>query len=352
MFTYTQPIEEMETRLGPQERVLMLSQKIPFPGKRGLKGRIVAKEIDIARAEYELALRNLATAVKKAFYDLYYIDKATVLAKENDAVLEYFAEVSRVNYGLDTSGLDELVRSRKMSAKASLDLIMLADMREGALARINILLYRDPENPIQALEEPQPRPFEYSREELYGWAVANYEALKIAGLKVEKSELQTRLAKYKYLPDFKIGPNYSEIGDPRMPVTDGGKDAVAVTFGINIPIWFSKNRAAVNQTRIDREKNLMEMGAVLSEIENEVKMAYFNLTNAERIVKLYGESLIPEAKESLGFAEARYKNGKEMLGRILETQSLWINFRLVYYRAFADYLKSIAELERLTARDL
>jgi outer membrane protein TolC len=352
MLTYTYTVEEIETRLGPVNSMLMLSQKIPFPGKLGLKGRIVEKEIDIAKTEYDLVLRNLSTVVKKAFYELYYIDKATVLAKENDAVLEYFAEVSRVNYGLDTSGLDELVRSRKMSAKASLDLIMLDDMREGALARINTLLNLDPESPIGPLEEPRLRSFEYSLDELYRWAVTNYEALKIAGLKVEKSELQTRLSKYKYLPDFRIGLNYSEIGDPPMAVTDAGRDAVAVTFGINIPIWFSKNRAAVNQSNINRERSLMEKGAVLSELENEVKRVYFNLTSAERIVKLYGESLIPEARESLGFAEARYKTGKEMLGRILETQSLWINFRLVYYRAFANYLKSVAELERLTAREL
>ena len=69
-------------------------------------------------------------------------------------------------------------------------------------------------------------------------------------------------------------------------------------------------------------------------------------------MKLYGETLVPEAKESLEFAEARYKSGEEMLGRLLETQSLWINFRLVYYRSLADYLKSIAELERLTAKEL
>lgn len=351
MLTYTYPVEPIETRLGPVDSVLMLSQKIPFPGKLGLKGRIVATEIDIAKTEYELALRNLAAAMKKAFYDLYYIDKATVLAKENDAVLEYFAEVSRVNYGLDTSGLDELVRSRKLSAKASLDLIMLGDMREGALARINTLLNLDPENPIGPLEELELKAFVHSREELYRWAVTNHEALKIAGLKVRKSELQTRLSRYKYLPDFRIGLNYSEIGDPRMPVTDGGRDAVAVTFGVNIPIWFSKNRAAVDQSKIENEKSLMEKGAVLTELENDIKRVYFNLINAERIVKLYGESLIPEAEESLGFAEARYKIGKEMLGRILETQSLWINFRLVYYRAFVDYLKSVAELERLTARE-
>jgi outer membrane protein TolC len=352
MLTYLHPLDPVETRLGPQDSMLMLSQKIPFPGKLGLKGRIALKETDIARTEYEFALRNLTTAVKKAFYELYYIDKATVLAKENDAVLKYFAEVSRANYGLDTSELDELVRSQKLSADASLKLIMMEDMREGAVARLNTFLNLAPDNHIELLEELKPEPFAHTRADLYRWAVANHEALKIAGLRVELGELKTSLSKYGYLPDFRLGVNYSEIGEPPMAVADAGRDAVAVTFGVNIPIWFKKNRAAVARSNIESEKRLMEKRAVLNELENEIKKVYFNMMNAERIVKLYGESLIPEAKESLGFAEARYKTGKEMLGRILETQSMWINFRLVYYRAFADYLKSIAEMERLTAREL
>ncbi|MFQ5585358.1 MAG: TolC family protein [Thermodesulfobacteriota bacterium] len=352
MLMYIQPVREIETRLGPQERVIALNQKIPFPGKLGLKGDIVTKEIEIARTEYEKALRDLTTGIKKVYYELYYIDKAIELARENDAVLDYFAEVSRTNYGLSVSQLDELVRAQKLSAKASLDLIRFSDMRSSVVARLNTLLFRPQDYPVGKAEEPEVKSFHHSLDELMAWGVENYEELTIAGLKVEKGDLEKDLSRYSYLPNFQIGVNYSQIGAPPMPVTDAGEDAVAVTFGINIPIWFSKNRAAVNQAGINREKIFIEKYAVTNELENNIKRVYFNLTNSERIVKLYGETLVPEARESVEFAEARYKSGEEMLGRLLETQSLWINFRLVYYRSLADYLKSIAELERLTAREL
>jgi outer membrane protein TolC len=352
MFAYTQPFQEIETRLGPQERVIALNQKIPFPGKLGLKGDIVTKEIEIARTEYEKALRDLTTGIKKVYYELYYIDKAIELSRENDAVLDYFAEVSRTNYGLSVSQLDELVRAQKLSAKASLDLIRFRDMRSSVVARVNTLLFRPQDYPVGKVEEPGLKSFHHSLDELMAWGVENYEELKIAGLKVEKGDLEKDLSRYSYLPNFQIGVNYSQIGDPPMPVTDAGEDAVAVTFEINIPIWFSKNRAAVSQASINREKSFVEKYAVTNELENNIKRVYFNLTNLERIVKLYGETLVPEARESLEFAEARYKSGEEMLGRLLETQSMWINFRLVYYRSLADYLKSIADLERLTAKAL
>lgn len=353
MLMYTQPIREIETRLGPQERVIALSQRIPFPGKLGLKGEIVTKEIEIAKTGYEKAVRALTAEVKKAYYDLFYIDSAIKLAKENDAVLDYFAQVSRANYGLSVSQLDELVRAQTLSAKASLDLIRLDDMRTSVVARLNTLLFRPEDTPVPKADEPELRPFTYSLDELKGWARENYEELRIAGLNVEKSELEKKLAGYSYLPNFNIGVNYSQIGDPpNALIPDAGEDAYAITFGINIPIWLSRNRAAVSQASIDREKSFVEKDAVANELDNELKRVYFNLTNSFRIVKLYGETLVPEAKESLGFAEARYKNGEEMIGRLLETQSLWINFRLVYLRSLSDYFKSIAELERLSGREL
>ncbi len=352
MLTYTEPIREIETRLGPQERMVGLSQAVPFPGKLGLKGEIVAREIEIARIRYEKALRELAARVKREYYELYYIDKAIELAGENEAVLGYFAEVSRSNYGLSVSQLDELVRAQKMSADASLSLITLDKVRQGVVARLNTLLYRPPDHPVGRVEEPELKPFTHSQDDVMALALENFEGLKMAELRLRKSELEGSLARYSYLPDFRIGVNYSQIGDPPAQIADAGEDAYSVTLGMNLPIWFGKKRAAVSQAGVERQRQLMEKNAVTNALQNDVQRIYSDLRNSERVVELYGNRLVPEARESLEFAEARYRTGEEMLGRLLETQSLWLNFRLVYYRSFADYLKSIAELEVLTSSEL
>ncbi|GMR04187.1 MAG: TolC family protein [Thermodesulfobacteriota bacterium] len=349
---YTEPIRETETRLGPQDRVFSLSQKFPFPGKLGLKGDIVNKEVDIARTRYEKTERDLRAEVKKTFYELFFVDMAIGLDKENNAVLDYFFELSRLNYGLSVSELDELVRAEKSSAKATFDLLKIEDMREAMVARLNTLLDRPPATPVPTVEEPDFVDFPYSAEELYSLAVKYNDEVRIAGLEVEKSELEKRLAGYTYLPNFMLGLNYSQIGTlPSSSIPDTGDDAVSVTFGVSIPLWFSKNRAAVAEGATNIEQKVFEKGAAIREVEGRVKKYYFNLTTSSRIAKLYKERFIPDAKESVEFAEARYKTGTESLARLLETESMWIDFRLVYYRAFADYLKSTAEIERLTAKE-
>lgn len=352
MLMYIQPGREIETRLGPQERVIGLSQKIPFPGKLALKGDIVKKEIEIARTRYEKAERDLRAEVRKAYYDLYFMDRTIELDSENKAVLDYFFEISRTNYGLDVSELDELVRAQRSSAMVSLGLLKAREMREGVVARINTLLDRSPGTPVGRTVGVEPVEFEYGEDELVEWAATYNDEVRIAGVEIERGELEKRLAGYAWKPDFQVGVNYSQIGDPPMMVQDAGEDAWAMTFGMNIPIWFSKNRAAVTEKEFGLEMRLFERAAAVTDATNRVRKAYFDLFTARSIIDLYGGKLIPEAKESVDFAEARYKTGKEMLGRLLETQSMWISFRLVYHRALSDYLKSIAEIERLSGREL
>jgi len=349
---YTEPAREIETRLGPVDRSISLSQKLPFPGKLGLKGDIAAKEAEMARVRYQKLLRDLTAEVKKTYYELYFVDKAIELQKENDAVLEYFAEISRRNYGLDVSELDELVRAQKSAAAASLGLLRIEDMREAAAARLNTLLDRPPGAEVARTAELDPLPFDHRPEDLYDWAARYNEDVKIAGLEVEKGELERRLAGYSWRPDFRVGLTYSQIGEPPAAIPDAGDDALVVTLGMSIPLWFSKNRAAVDEKGFALEGRLAERSAVVTEVVNRVKRTYFDMRTSRMVMDLYGKRLIPEAKKSVDFAEARYKTGREMLARLLEAQSMWINFRLVYFRAVADYYKSIAELERLTGREL
>ena len=72
-FSYTRWLENVETRVGPQENVFVLSQRIPFPGKLRLKGDIAKQDVHIKEMAYEEARRNVIFKVTKVYYDLYWI---------------------------------------------------------------------------------------------------------------------------------------------------------------------------------------------------------------------------------------------------------------------------------------
>ncbi|MEE9614139.1 MAG: TolC family protein [Thermodesulfobacteriota bacterium] len=351
MLTYTLPIEKVETRLGSQDHIIMLSQKLPYPGKLALKGEVVNKDAAIARTGYERVVRDVTAKIKKSFYELYYIDHAIELAEENKTVLEYFSKITTTNYGIDEKALDGLIRAQTQYGKASSMLITLREMRSAREARLNALLNRAPGEPVGTPAEPILKPLGHSLDELYEWGSENQE-LRISRLRVEKNELKKRLSGYAYRPDFRVGLNYIVTGDPPMSgIDDAGRDAVALTFGLNIPLWSRKNRAAVNEAGLGIAEALEERAALTREVTNSIKGVYHNLKANEQLIALYRDSLIPEARQSMEIAETWYKNGRGPLSGLLETQSIWLNFKLAYHRAVADYLKNTAEIERLTGRE-
>ncbi len=351
MLTYTYPVEGIETKVGPQEHTFSLTQRLPFPGKLKLRGEIVSKDAQIARLNYDRVVRDVIVKVKRSFYELYYIDMAISLTEQNKKVLEHMVKVATTDYAQDGTTLNDVVKAQSEYAQVSYDLLLLKEMRETELTRLNTLLNRPPEERFETFRQPAVKPFEHNLDELYRWALEG-EEIRIKRLEVEKRDLETSLARYAYLPDFRIGVNYISIGEGDSVVRDSGKDSMGVVFGINIPIWFSKNRAIVKEAEFKKESTVREKRALENETLSTVKNLYLKLVNTNRLIELYSQSLIPQAQQSLEIAETWYRNKQGSLSGLLETQTILYNFQIAYFRAVADYLKTIADLERVTGRRL
>ncbi|MEE9310175.1 MAG: TolC family protein [Cocleimonas sp.] len=356
--TYTEAVSPIETRLGPQDRVLTLKQKLPFKGKRALKGEIVKKDIEIAKVNFNKASRDLVVAVKKSFYELVYIENAIKLSMQNKVVLEKITHIATTDYASSASTLNDVAKAQSQYAQVSYDVQLLEELRSTEKTQINTLLNRAPEQPFQIHSGVrQPPKFAHSTASLYKWAESNEENI-IADLNIQKSQVQTKLSNYTSLPDFNIGAAYSQIGerDDVSGLRNNGKDAFSVNIGINIPLNRGKNNAIKEQARINQLKQIQDKKALKNRLNSKVKSIYFRLNNAYRQTVLYSKNLIPQANRAMQIAQLQYReNSSQKKGSIagyLETQSTWLNFQLAYQRAVADYWKNLIELEKITGKKL
>jgi outer membrane protein TolC len=355
---YTEAINPIETRLGPQDRVLALSQKLPFKGKRALKGEMVKKDIEIAKLGYDKASRDLVVALKKSFYELVYIENAIKLSMQNKVLLEKITHIATTDYASSSSTLNDVAKAQSQYAQVSYDVQLLEELRSTEKTQINTLLNRNPEHPFQVNSWIRP-PVKFSQpiSHLYQWAESN-EEINIADLNIQKSNVQTKLSGYASLPDFNVGALYSQIGerDDVANLDRNGRDGFAINFGINIPLNRSKNNAIKEQARLNQLKKIEDKKALKNTMNGKVKSVYFKLNNAYRQAILYSKNLIPQANRAIQIAELQYKeNSPKKNGSIaayLETQSTWLNFQLAYQRAVADYWKNLTELEKLTGKKL
>ncbi|HSH70682.1 MAG TPA: TolC family protein [Deferrisomatales bacterium] len=354
MFTWF--LEPIETRLGPQDWNATLSQMIPFPGKLSSAGEVVAADARIARLQLDQAVREVVVKVRESAHELTYIRSARDVAAQNRSVLDEVLAVAESSYADNGADLADVVRAQSQSAQLSYDSLLLEELEQTEIARLNALLNREPEAAIGSITAPPLVPLAYSLEEIYRLAEVGREEIGIAGERVAKMDAKRSLAGYQNLPDFRVGLFYAGIGDPdvapAMRPDDAGRDAIGIQAGVSVPLWFGSNAGRTAEALAEREQARALKVAVVNDTRAQVRSLTFRLHNAERLVLLYRDQLLPQATRSLSVAETRFRAGEGSFSDFAETQASYYNFQLALARAHADYGKYLSGLERLAGRGL
>ncbi|GAB4258983.1 MAG: TolC family protein [Deferrisomatales bacterium] len=346
--------DPLETRLGPQEWNATLTQGIPFPGKLSKAGDLVEADARIARLSLDRAVRDVIVRLRESYHELLYIRQAKQVVAQNRDLLEHLRKVGETAYAQDRAQLLDVVKAQSQSAQLQYDAILLEELEQTERTRLNALLNRAPGAPIGPLADEPVRPLAYSLEELYSLAAENQEEIRIAGEEVARAEDNVELARYQNRPDFKVGLFYAGIGNPDVPVDppDAGDDAVGVQVGLTIPLWFGKNSGRLERARSQVMAARARKAAVVNDAWSSIRALYFRLNNAERLIRLYRDELLPQAAQSLEISETWFREGEGSFSDFVETESVWYNFSLALARAKADYGKYLARLERLTGLSL
>ncbi|RMG85042.1 MAG: TolC family protein, partial [Candidatus Dadabacteria bacterium] len=267
---------------------------------------------------------------------------------------DHLRKVAETSHAEDRAAFVDVAKAQSQRAQLEYDALLLEELEATERARLNALLNRPSDAEIGPLPEAPVEPLAYTLDEIHRLAAERQEEIRIAEAKVEKARARMDLARYESLPNFKVGLFYAGIGDPdvSMEPEDAGRDAVGVQFGLTVPLWLGKNAGRTGAARAELERARALKTARINDTDAMIRSLYFRLKNAERLVTLYRDELLPQAAQSLEVAETWFREGEGSFSDFIETQSVFYNFQLSLARAEADYGKFLARLERLTATSL
>ena len=348
-------VENVETRVGPQQNVVTLAQRIPFPTKLLNAGAVAEEGARIAALRYSAAVRDALVAAKTAWYEYSYLVRARVLVESNLEIAGRLASIGSELYEQDKALFLDVLKAESQLAQLQYDLVTLEELISAERTRLNSLMDRPAE---AAIGTPPELP--YARlvlpvTDLYEIATKNREELLIADRMIDRARAKQNLAESQYAPDFTVGGSYIQVGrngPPLMVPADNGKDAWGVMVGVTIPLWVGRNAAGVREARAEYGAALDGKVLAWNQTLSALKDAYFKLTNADRLVLLYRDSLVPQAEQVMLSTEERARENRMRLGDYLEAQTVWLNFTLAKERARTDYNQALARLERLTGASL
>ena len=344
--------ENVETRVGPQEYKYGASQKIPFPGKLGLKGKAQSKTAQILEEKYQAITREVIKNIKFTYFDIFWVDRAVQITEEEKAILENLEKVAQRKYEANLTPQQDVIKAQVELSKLIDKLLIFRQNRKSLVAKLNSILNRPKDTEFGNIKESQLQDFNYDLNQLHEIAKESRQELQEAQLAIERAKYEKSLANLSYFPDFTLGFDYIEVGSGSTTRPNDGQDAWMGTVAINVPIWFNKLGEQVKEKKATLEASKQNYENAENVVTYEVEDVYFKLTTYKDIITLYKTALIPQTEQAFQAAKTGYETGKVDFLNWLDAERVLLMTRLAYYKAIVDYEKSVAYLERVVGQDL
>jgi outer membrane protein TolC len=319
----------------------MVTQEIPFPGKRDLRASVAAKAIDIERAALDETIRRIVAQLKQSYYRLSYADAVTGTLTHHRELLGMLLKVAESRYSVGGARQADVLRAQAELTMAEIRLERMQQERVVREAELRALLAREPGAPIG-----RPAPLDLA--ELIDPPAADWlttsPALRREAGNVATADAAVAVARKDYKPDFAVSAGYYWMGS--MP------SMYMFRFDVRVPLQRERRAAAVRE----RASTLAEARSAYTaterdlqkQLDEDVRVASTSL----RLARLYRDTALPQAQLALEAAMSSYETGALDFSDALLTTGSLIEYEMSYFDELVAFHSAAARLEAITGRPM
>lgn len=323
------------------QNMLMLGQSFPGRGKRGLRASIAQSDADLAKDDLEQVRLGVRVNVRKAFFDLLHAQDEIRIHDEHVGIAQQAIEAARIKYAAGTIPQVEILKAQLALTRLAEHMIRFDRDAEVARARLNTLMGRSPETPIElqsdyAVNTPLP-----TLEVLVSSAMQSRPDLAEAIASESKSRKEQDLAQKTMVPDFTVSAGYM-----LMPSGMSPRNNYMVEGSMTLP-WLNRNKhdAEVREAAASTSKSNAEITAIKAEALGQIEESLAEARAAQRLARVYQDALRPQADQALHAAVVAYENNQTSFLDLLDSQMTVVDVDLATIDAVADFNLKMADLE-------
>jgi len=339
-------LESIETAAGPQEVALSLSQKFPWFGKRGLRSQVAYHEAMAAYARVTALELQVMERVKRAYYDVYFLQHAIDVVRTLEPRLADVREIARTKVETSKAGLESVLRVEVELSGLATRIVELEQTKTDAQVRLATLLHLPPDARIEAVPVAARSEVGRTARLLVDLAEAYQPELQARRREVARDQTSVDLACREYWPDVTVGFNWFEMGSQGLSPVATGDDAYALAVGVNLPIYRGRLDAAVRESRYNTMRSRREYSAALDRVRGDVEALYARFQEHDRILAILGSEIIPRAERTLELSIEAYRLDKLSFQQLIDTYRTLLNYRIDFHKREALREQIVASLER------
>ena len=324
---------------------LSISQRFPFPGKRGLRREQAENEAAAAFLEIEEKSNRIVREVKTVFHDLAHNSRAREVTERNKRILEDLVRIAETRYATGGGMQQDVLQAHLEISRMVDELIVLNQKRRALAARLNSLLNRPSESPVGEpadLQSVRPLPAVEELQRVAGESNPNLRALKALTAARDKAHL---LARKDLFPDVTLRFAYGQRDDG---AERSRRDMLSAMAEISIPIFSrTKQDRKTAESRAELQMAEAQYLAARNEVFFMIAELASMLSRGERQLELYRTGIIPQAGLQVSSALSGYTVNRSNFDALLESQLSLHRYELEYHELLTEYEKNLAGLQML-----
>jgi len=332
-------------------KMLGLSQKLPYPGKRALREQVAAKEAETVNYGLHETTNRVVRDVKLAYFDLALTDETVRLLQSNRRILEQFLHIAESRYAVGQAAQADVLKAQTQLGRMSEELLRMERERPVMEAELVRLLGRRGNAAPIAVELPGLRETALNLESLQQTALR--ERPQLLGLQsaIERSAKTLELARKDAQPDFDLRFSYGQrerdlAGMPR-------EDLVSFTVAMNLPVWRKdKIEPRIAEAQAMREQTLEMLQAQQNEVLARLRQQVAVNEQSRKSVRLYQTDILPQARLAVEATLAAYKVSRADVLMLLDSQMSLFGYEISRAKELVNFNKSLAEIELLTGKQM
>jgi outer membrane protein, heavy metal efflux system len=334
-------------------KMLGLSQRFPYPGKRALKREVAEKDADSVAQAYQETVNRVAREVQVAYFDLALVLESARLVRQNRSLLEQLLKIAEQRYTVGRGDQVDVLRVQTQLSKMDEELIKLGREQPMFEAEVNRVLGRPANTAVTVPPQLQlqERPLGFA--ELNDKAIERRPQLLALRNIVSRNERSIELARKDRYPDFDVRLSYGQRENGPAAAMDEPpmrrSDMVSLTVAINLPVWrTTKIEPRIAEAAAMRDQALAMYEAQRNETAMKLRQQIATAEQSARAVRLYNNEIVPQSRLVVEAAIAAYQVNRLEFAPLLDNQMAILNFEIARVTAIANYNKALAEIEFLT----
>ncbi len=346
-------VQNVETRVGPQEQRIGVMQPFPWFGKLKAAGDVASADAAAVLADMTALQLQIIREIKDVWYELAWLGEAQRITRENTELVKQLEGVSQACFKAGGT-LGAVTKAQVELSKLQDRYNSIEDMRSPLQAKLNALLNRPFDALLPSPVLPPGRANAIPSEAtLVYWQLEANPMLTSLSRRIEQQEHAARLARKSGMPEFGLGFDYIVTGPARIAgMPNSGQDAAIAMFSISVPLWRGKYRAAVEEVEARRDAAEATRENQANQLEARLKMALYQFRDSGRKIDLYGTTLLSQARSAFSVAQQNYESGASDFLNLIDAQRALLEIELECQRALANQQKALAEIEMLVGRDV